>query len=171
MQRWCLFLLLFSPKLLKLQERVLRDVVIGLLGDEDPRVRHVAATSLMRYLSASVLCAPLLVTALNVTGGEKGQLRGCRVGFPHLWRSSSTALKTLKKKLCTSIRVQNDSENNKILTFCKSDACSFSGLWHVGNSTKKEIKITFSSTTWRSHCMSCVRVSVSKLGQNVHGIL
>uniref|UniRef100_A0A9L0SZF3 Huntingtin n=1 Tax=Equus caballus TaxID=9796 RepID=A0A9L0SZF3_HORSE len=33
---------------LKLQERVLNNVVIYLLGDEDPRVRHVAAASLMR---------------------------------------------------------------------------------------------------------------------------
>ncbi|KFW04566.1 Huntingtin, partial [Eurypyga helias] len=32
--------------LLKLQERVLHNVVICLLGDEDPRVRHVAAASL-----------------------------------------------------------------------------------------------------------------------------
>uniref|UniRef100_A0A669P4L9 Huntingtin n=1 Tax=Phasianus colchicus TaxID=9054 RepID=A0A669P4L9_PHACC len=36
--------------LLKLQERVLNDVVICLLGDEDPRVRHVAAASLMRLV-------------------------------------------------------------------------------------------------------------------------
>ncbi|XP_052537757.1 huntingtin isoform X1 [Tympanuchus pallidicinctus] len=36
--------------LLKLQERVLSDVVICLLGDEDPRVRHVAAASLMRLV-------------------------------------------------------------------------------------------------------------------------
>ncbi|NWV12179.1 HD protein, partial [Ptilonorhynchus violaceus] len=36
--------------LLKLQERVLDDVVISLLGDEDPRVRHVAAASLMRLV-------------------------------------------------------------------------------------------------------------------------
>ncbi|XP_030306272.1 huntingtin [Calypte anna] len=36
--------------LLKLQERVLNDVVIYLLGDEDPRVRHVAAASLMRLV-------------------------------------------------------------------------------------------------------------------------
>uniref|UniRef100_A0A8C3JUD9 Huntingtin n=1 Tax=Calidris pygmaea TaxID=425635 RepID=A0A8C3JUD9_9CHAR len=36
--------------LLKLQERVLNDVVIGLLGDEDPRVRHVAAASLVRLV-------------------------------------------------------------------------------------------------------------------------
>lgn len=28
---------------------MLNDVVICLLGDEDPRVRHVAAASLMRY--------------------------------------------------------------------------------------------------------------------------
>lgn len=42
--------LLFSPKLLKLQERVLSSVVLHLLGDEDPRVRHVAAASLVRYL-------------------------------------------------------------------------------------------------------------------------
>lgn len=47
-QRSCLFF--FSPKLLKLQERVLNNVVISLLGDEDPRVRHVAAASLTRYL-------------------------------------------------------------------------------------------------------------------------
>ncbi|XP_021144210.2 huntingtin isoform X1 [Columba livia] len=36
--------------LLKLQERVLDNVVICLLGDEDPRVRHVAAASLMRLI-------------------------------------------------------------------------------------------------------------------------
>uniref|UniRef100_A0A8U8AUU7 Huntingtin n=1 Tax=Geospiza parvula TaxID=87175 RepID=A0A8U8AUU7_GEOPR len=36
--------------LLKLQERVLENVVISLLGDEDPRVRHVAAASLMRLV-------------------------------------------------------------------------------------------------------------------------
>ncbi|XP_019513498.1 PREDICTED: huntingtin isoform X2 [Hipposideros armiger] len=36
--------------LLKLQERVLSDIVIHLLGDEDPRVRHVAAASLMRLV-------------------------------------------------------------------------------------------------------------------------
>ncbi|XP_052497673.1 huntingtin [Budorcas taxicolor] len=35
---------------LKLQERVLSNVVIHLLGDEDPRVRHVAAASLMRLV-------------------------------------------------------------------------------------------------------------------------
>uniref|UniRef100_A0A6I8NFD9 Huntingtin n=1 Tax=Ornithorhynchus anatinus TaxID=9258 RepID=A0A6I8NFD9_ORNAN len=36
--------------LLKLQERVLNNVVVHLLGDEDPRVRHVAASSLMRLV-------------------------------------------------------------------------------------------------------------------------
>ncbi|XP_060044468.1 huntingtin isoform X2 [Erinaceus europaeus] len=36
--------------LLKLQERVLNNVVIYLLGDEDPRVRHVAAASLTRLV-------------------------------------------------------------------------------------------------------------------------
>ncbi|NXU83434.1 HD protein, partial [Xiphorhynchus elegans] len=36
--------------LLKLQERVLDNVLICLLGDEDPRVRHVAASSLMRLV-------------------------------------------------------------------------------------------------------------------------
>ncbi|XP_032540790.1 huntingtin isoform X3 [Chiroxiphia lanceolata] len=36
--------------LLKLQERVLDNVVICLLGDEDPRVRHVAAASLVRLV-------------------------------------------------------------------------------------------------------------------------
>lgn len=35
---------------LKLQERVLNNVVIYLLGDEDPRVRHVAATTLTRLV-------------------------------------------------------------------------------------------------------------------------
>ncbi|KAK7806163.1 hypothetical protein U0070_021109 [Myodes glareolus] len=38
---------------LKLQERVLNNVVIYLLGDEDPRVRHVAAASLTRCLPLS----------------------------------------------------------------------------------------------------------------------
>ncbi|CAI5783568.1 huntingtin isoform X1 [Podarcis lilfordi] len=36
--------------LLKLQERMLNDVVISLLGDEDPRVRHVAAAALIRLV-------------------------------------------------------------------------------------------------------------------------
>ncbi|XP_038255130.1 huntingtin isoform X2 [Dermochelys coriacea] len=36
--------------LLKLQDRVLNSVVIYLLGDEDPRVRHIAAASLMRLV-------------------------------------------------------------------------------------------------------------------------
>ncbi|NWT01277.1 HD protein, partial [Mionectes macconnelli] len=36
--------------LLKLQERILDNVVICLLGDEDPRVRHVAAASLVRLV-------------------------------------------------------------------------------------------------------------------------
>uniref|UniRef100_A0A4X2LWE1 Huntingtin n=1 Tax=Vombatus ursinus TaxID=29139 RepID=A0A4X2LWE1_VOMUR len=36
--------------LLKLQDRVLNNVVIYLLGDEDPRVRHVAASSLIRLI-------------------------------------------------------------------------------------------------------------------------
>ncbi|XP_036183442.1 huntingtin isoform X2 [Myotis myotis] len=36
--------------LLKLQERVLHSVVLHLLGDEDPRVRHVAAASLVRLV-------------------------------------------------------------------------------------------------------------------------
>ncbi|XP_072857095.2 huntingtin isoform X2 [Pogona vitticeps] len=36
--------------LLKLQDRVLKDVVISLLGDEDPRVRHIAATTLVRLV-------------------------------------------------------------------------------------------------------------------------
>ncbi|XP_067414992.1 huntingtin isoform X3 [Emydura macquarii macquarii] len=36
--------------LLKLQERVLNNVVIYLLGDEDPRVRHIAASSLLRLV-------------------------------------------------------------------------------------------------------------------------
>ncbi|XP_058860961.1 huntingtin-like isoform X1 [Acipenser ruthenus] len=37
--------------LLKLQDRVLNDVIICLLGDEDPRVRHVAATTVTRLVS------------------------------------------------------------------------------------------------------------------------
>ncbi|XP_066488921.1 huntingtin [Tiliqua scincoides] len=36
--------------LLKLQERVLNNVVISLLGDEDPRVRHIAAAALIRLV-------------------------------------------------------------------------------------------------------------------------
>ncbi|XP_074848498.1 huntingtin isoform X2 [Carettochelys insculpta] len=36
--------------LLKLQDRVLNNVVIYLLGDEDPRVRHIAAAALMRLV-------------------------------------------------------------------------------------------------------------------------
>ncbi|XP_006128324.1 huntingtin isoform X5 [Pelodiscus sinensis] len=36
--------------LLKLQDRVLNSVVIYLLGDEDPRVRHIAAAALMRLV-------------------------------------------------------------------------------------------------------------------------
>ncbi|XP_061737343.1 huntingtin isoform X10 [Nerophis ophidion] len=38
-------------KRLRLQERVLNDVVICLLGDEDPRVRHVAASAASRLVS------------------------------------------------------------------------------------------------------------------------
>ncbi|XP_023685417.2 huntingtin isoform X3 [Paramormyrops kingsleyae] len=37
--------------LLKLQDRVLNDVVLYLLGDEDPRVRHVAAATVGRLVS------------------------------------------------------------------------------------------------------------------------
>ncbi|MBN3316754.1 HD protein, partial [Atractosteus spatula] len=37
--------------LLKLQDRVLNDVIIQLLGDEDPRVRHVAAMTVCRVVS------------------------------------------------------------------------------------------------------------------------
>ncbi|KAL1023919.1 hypothetical protein UPYG_G00048960 [Umbra pygmaea] len=37
--------------LLRLQDRVLEDVVIQLLGDEDPRVRHVAASTVSRLVS------------------------------------------------------------------------------------------------------------------------
>ncbi|XP_044273862.1 huntingtin isoform X3 [Varanus komodoensis] len=36
--------------LLKLQDRVLNHVVISLLGDEDPRVRHIAAAALIRLV-------------------------------------------------------------------------------------------------------------------------
>uniref|UniRef100_A0AAV2LJ79 Huntingtin n=1 Tax=Knipowitschia caucasica TaxID=637954 RepID=A0AAV2LJ79_KNICA len=36
---------------LALQERVLHDVIIGLLGDDDPRVRHVAASIVSRVVS------------------------------------------------------------------------------------------------------------------------
>ncbi|XP_078417320.1 huntingtin isoform X4 [Cetorhinus maximus] len=36
--------------MLKLQERAVNDVIIHLLGDEDPRVRHVAATTLVRLI-------------------------------------------------------------------------------------------------------------------------
>ncbi|XP_068177228.1 huntingtin isoform X2 [Antennarius striatus] len=36
---------------LQLQERVLNDVVIHLLGDDDPRVRHVAASAVSRLVS------------------------------------------------------------------------------------------------------------------------
>ncbi|XP_061440675.1 huntingtin [Rhineura floridana] len=36
--------------LLKLQDRILNNVVISLLGDEDPRVRHVAAAALIRLV-------------------------------------------------------------------------------------------------------------------------
>ncbi|XP_028270091.1 huntingtin isoform X3 [Parambassis ranga] len=36
---------------LRLQERVLNDVVIFLLGDDDPRVRHVAASAVSRLVS------------------------------------------------------------------------------------------------------------------------
>ncbi|KAG9346961.1 hypothetical protein JZ751_005888 [Albula glossodonta] len=38
-------------QLLKLQERVLNGVVIPLLGDEDPRVRHVAASTVSRLVT------------------------------------------------------------------------------------------------------------------------
>ncbi|XP_069797989.1 huntingtin isoform X3 [Narcine bancroftii] len=36
--------------MLKLQKRAINDVIINLLGDEDPRVRHVAATTLVRLI-------------------------------------------------------------------------------------------------------------------------
>nr|XP_056711144.1 huntingtin [Euleptes europaea] len=42
--------------LLKLQDRVLNNVVISLLGDEDPRVRHVAAASLIRLVPQLFYC-------------------------------------------------------------------------------------------------------------------
>ena len=64
MQRLCLFF--FSPKLLKLQERVLNGVVIHLLGDEDPRVRHVAAASLVRYLPGVSPLSPFLCSKRGV---------------------------------------------------------------------------------------------------------
>ncbi|KAJ8336106.1 hypothetical protein SKAU_G00394490 [Synaphobranchus kaupii] len=38
-------------RLLKLQDRVLNDVVIYFLGDEDPRVRHAAAATVSRLIS------------------------------------------------------------------------------------------------------------------------
>ncbi|KAL7976412.1 hypothetical protein Chor_015476 [Crotalus horridus] len=41
---------LFPPQLLKLQDRVLKEVVISLLGDKDPRVRRVAAAALVRLV-------------------------------------------------------------------------------------------------------------------------
>ncbi|XP_062852378.1 huntingtin isoform X2 [Trichomycterus rosablanca] len=37
--------------LLRLQDRVIHDVVLYLLGDEDPRVRHVAASTISRMVS------------------------------------------------------------------------------------------------------------------------
>uniref|UniRef100_A0AAY4AQL9 Huntingtin n=1 Tax=Denticeps clupeoides TaxID=299321 RepID=A0AAY4AQL9_9TELE len=37
--------------LLRLQDRVLNDVILHLLGDDDPRVRHVAATTISRMVS------------------------------------------------------------------------------------------------------------------------
>lgn len=47
-------------QLLRLQDRVLNDVVLYLLGDEDPRVRHVAANTISRYLDISSLTHHLL---------------------------------------------------------------------------------------------------------------
>ncbi|TSK22542.1 Huntingtin [Bagarius yarrelli] len=38
-------------ELLRLQDRILKDVVIYLLGDDDPRVRHVAASIVTRLVS------------------------------------------------------------------------------------------------------------------------
>ncbi|XP_066534470.1 huntingtin isoform X2 [Hoplias malabaricus] len=38
-------------RLLRLQERVLNDIVLFLLGDDDPRVRHVAASTVSRLVS------------------------------------------------------------------------------------------------------------------------
>ncbi|XP_049337158.1 huntingtin isoform X6 [Astyanax mexicanus] len=38
-------------KLLRLQDRVIHDVVLYLLGDDDPRVRHVAASTISRLVS------------------------------------------------------------------------------------------------------------------------
>lgn len=41
---------LFVIQRLRLQDRVLSDVMIHLLGDDDPRVRHVAATAVSKYV-------------------------------------------------------------------------------------------------------------------------
>lgn len=72
----------FSLKLLKLQERVLHDVVIYLLGDEDPRVRHVAAAALIRYLPPIFSLWSLPWWKCEVVGG--GELGHLRVG-QHFW--------------------------------------------------------------------------------------
>ncbi|RXM28279.1 Huntingtin [Acipenser ruthenus] len=55
--------------LLKLQDRVLNDVIICLLGDEDPRVRHVAATT---------------VTSLSQSGPTDDFRKNCTVGMAHM---------------------------------------------------------------------------------------
>lgn len=65
--------LLLSPKLLKLQERVLSSVVLHLLGDEDPRVRHVAAASLVRYVPNAFPCVHIYGEVTKCyESGERG---------------------------------------------------------------------------------------------------
>lgn len=55
---------------------MLNNVVIYLLGDEDPRVRHVAAASLVRYLPSIVVSVVTLVRKHEASeGGKRGDTR------------------------------------------------------------------------------------------------
>lgn len=44
----CVSVCVSISQFLRLQDRVIKDVVIYLLGDDDPRVRHVAASIVSR---------------------------------------------------------------------------------------------------------------------------
>lgn len=55
---------------------MLNNIVIYLLGDEDPRVRHVAAASLTRYLPSILSRFTFLVKVLNdMRMGREGKIQ------------------------------------------------------------------------------------------------
>ena len=55
---------------------MLNSIVIPLLGDEDPRVRHVAAASLMRYLTSILPLFTFLVRVLkDMRLGREGKMQ------------------------------------------------------------------------------------------------